>query len=268
VIINQTFAFNGYLPWIRSGGSFSRPVLTSLVHSMRQDAGHSKRSGEGRLRPSLIGDPCDRKQVLSHRYGDGSDFNGNWFTWSGTFLHLAFQTWLLDQWRKRLRIEHKIIPRQGEAGVTGKADWYWFGEPLNTPDGAINAPHIGDYKTATNLKNRKQPVQDAHLQQLLAEMYTTGLDRAYLVYQDRAYGDIKAYELRATDDDLMKMGHRLNMLQAFIDKDDLPDLLTPCKSHSGPYKDCNFARICMKEAYGEEAVGTDDEDNLFIPAVE
>jgi hypothetical protein len=259
LIVTETYAFGGYLPWIRSGGSFSRPVLTSLVHSMRQDAGHNKKSGEGRLRPSLIGDPCDRKQVLSHRYGDGSDFNGNWFTWSGTFLHLAFQTWLLDQWRKRLYIEHKVIPRKGRAGVTGKMDWYWFGAPVSTPDGAINAPHIGDYKTATNLKKRKQPVKQEHMQQLLAEMYTTGLDRAYLVYQDRAYGDVRAFELRATDDDLEMMGNRLGMLQAHVDKGELPDLLTPCKSHSGPYTDCNFARVCMAEAYGWDSVEPSDD---------
>ena len=124
MIVETSTAFKDYPRWIERGGHFSPEVLEILHHSMRKDAGNTKSSGEGRLRPSLIGDPCDRKQILSFRYSEGSDFNGNWMTWVGTFLHLAFQTYLLDVYPDSVRIEHKIAPRKFRRGVTGKADWY------------------------------------------------------------------------------------------------------------------------------------------------
>lgn len=266
MIVTETHAFNAYSTWIRGGGAFSHPVLRHLILSMRKDANNAKRSGEGRLRPSLIGDECDRKQVLSYMHADASEFDGNWYTWSGTFLHLAFQTWLLDQFRRRVRIEHQVRPSEGSVGVTGKADWYWFGKPVVLPDGALHAPHIGDYKTATNVNSpkRKTPVlKKEHTEQLLAELYTLGMERGYLVYQDRAHGYVKGYELIATDEDFQRMGDRLDRLNAHTEAGTLPDLLVPCRSHTGPYINCEFSKVCMSHEYGPEAVA--EEGELWMP---
>jgi hypothetical protein len=248
VIMTKTGAFTGYISWIRDGGSWSERTLEIIEHSMSQDANSAKSDGTGRFRPSLIGDPCDRKQLLSYLFADSSAFNGNWYTWSGTWLHLAFQTYLLEKFPDSVRIEHKIAPDRGRTGVTGKADWYWYGPDAEPSFGQlIRGPHLGDYKTATSIERVSESPNAVHVDQLLYEMFTINVRRAYLVYQVRSHGQMVGWELEAEDADLERVSSKLARLQRYADGRVLPDHLTECLSHSGAYTKCDFAERCMEE---------------------
>lgn len=244
-VFTKTNAFHDYVTWIKRGGGWSPEVLEIIVHNMELDTAHAKHSGEGRFRPSLIGDPCDRKQLLSYFSEEGSGFYGNWFTWSGTWLHLAFQTYLLETYPDRLRIEHRVVPQEGVPGVTGKADWYWFKSSERTLYGDIAGPHLGDYKTIASLGTIGDAPKPEHVQQLLYEMHVMNLRTAYLVYQTRSFGQMFTWRIDADDHDMDIVGARLQRLQAFVDEEQYPAHLTPCLSHSGPYKDCDWAEQCM-----------------------
>ena len=247
-------AFLDYPRWIENGGNFSAEVLEVLTYSMHKDAGGAKSLGEGRLRPSLIGDPCDRKQLLSYNFSNsgGSTFKGNWMTWVGTFLHLAFQTYLLDVYPDKVRIEHTVKPHKGMAGVTGKADWYWYQKSDNGMMVDINGPHLGDYKSMGKLSGKEFDVEkapkQAHVDQLMAEMYTMNINRGYLVYQTRGFGQMAVWELVAEPADFLPIEERLNRLTRHAEDGTLPDILLPCQSWQGPYKTCNWAEICMAHA--------------------
>jgi hypothetical protein len=245
-------AFKDYLRWIENGGSFSSEVLEVLHHSMRKDANNVKQDGTGRLRPSLIGDPCDRKQILSFRQYGGSSFNGNWMTWVGTFLHLAFQTYLLDTYPDSIRIEHKVAPHKGHLGVEGKADWYWYGHSENGMMADIHGPHIGDYKSMGKFSGKDFDVEKApkqmHVDQLLYEMVTMKVNRGYLVYQTRGFGQMAVWELESEPADVERVEERLARLTKHTEDGTLPGILLPCLSWQGPYKTCNFAEVCMAHA--------------------
>lgn len=243
--IEPSTAFMRYTRWIETGGHYSDHVLEVIVHSMQKDAGNTKQSGKGRFRPSLIGNPCDRIQLLSYLSDEGSDFKGNWRTWMGTWMHLAFQTFLLDEYGEHLRIEHAVVPDRGRVGVHGKADWYWYGGNVAIGMSEVMGPHIGDYKSAMKIDAYHDAPKDKHVQQLLYEMVTLDVRRAYLVYQTRSFGAMAVWHLEAEDEDIRRATERLSVLQGYADSGELPDLLLPCRSMSGPYKECDWARQCF-----------------------
>lgn len=247
MIITEDRAFISYKGWVEQGGHWTSESLIHLAKSMRTDAKNDKGDGRGRWRPSLIGDQCDRKQLLS--YWHYRDRDGNWMAWSGTMLHLAFQAFLLDMWPKHVTIEVPVKPdrRRRQPGVTGKMDWRWTGENGWSGMQEIIGPHIGDYKTISTLKTVAEGPKPMHVQQLLSEMLTTGIHTAYLVYQERSWGNMRAFRLEAETDDLLAMSGKLERLSKHADQNLLPPMLTECRSMKGAYKTCDFADLCMRE---------------------
>src|SRR4029078_1116181 len=205
MILTRTTNFHGYLKWIEDGGGYTTSALEHLVHAMRADAGGAKHSGEGRLRPSLIGDQCDRKQILSYKFSHGSSFHGSWEAHSGTWLHLAFPSYLLDAYPTRVRIEHAVRPKKGGLGVTGKADWFWYGPPDIGEMEIIKGPHLGDYKTIGDIKWVTEAPREKHIEQVMYEMFTLDIRKAYLVYQNRNFGGaMLTWEVTAEDEDFKR----------------------------------------------------------------
>jgi len=242
--------FADYRRWINDGGQYTSEVLALLIKSMKADANHAKQDGSGRWRPSLIGDPCDRKQMLSF-LGDPSTFNGNWYAWSGTWLHLAFQTYLLDTYPENVTIEHVIKPKRRHLGVTGKADWMWSGPDYRDGMNTIKGPHIGDYKSANNLNKYGVEPKAQHVEQLGYEMMTTGVHTGYLVYQNRLHGDVVTWRLEPEPGDYLAMQQRLGSLGKRARAGELPPMLEGCLAQSGPvFKDCNFSEICLARELG------------------
>lgn len=242
--------FHDYRRWINDGGQYTSSVLALLHKSMKADANHAKRDGAGRWRPSLVGDPCDRKQMLSF-LGEPSTFYGNWYAWSGTWLHLAFQTYLLDSYPGQVDIEHVIRPKKGHLGVTGKADWVWVGEEHWDGMLRIRSPHIGDFKSANNLNKVGIEPKPAHVMQLGYEMMTLGIHVGYLVYQNRLHGDVVTWRLEPEPGDYLAMQQRLASLGKAARAGELPGMLEVCRPMSGPvFKDCNFAEVCVARELG------------------
>jgi len=242
--------FANYRRRNNNGGQYSTEVLAMLHKSMKADANHAKKDGTGRWRPSLMGDECDRKLSLSF-LGDPSTFNGNWYAWSGTWLHLAFQTFLLDSYPGRVSIEHVIKPKLRHLGVTGKADWVWLGPSRKDGMNTIRGPHIGDYKSANSLNKYGIEPKPGHVNQLGYEMMTMGVDVGYLVYQNRTHGDVVTWRLEPERGDYLAMQQRLASLGKTARAGELPAMLDGCMTQSGPvFKDCNFSESCLKRELG------------------
>jgi hypothetical protein len=255
VRINTDRAFAGYSQWITSGGHWTEETLVPIIASMRSDSGHAKHDGRGRFRPSLIGDICDRKQVLSYHY-ESTDSAGNWYAWSGTLLHLGFQTFLLDLLGfDHLTIERPVAPKKGTTGITGKMDWRWDGEDIFLGMTQILGPHIGDYKTCSYAVYKividKGP-KPMHIEQLGYQMLTAGIHTAYLVYQERSHGPVASFLLELEPSDIQRMEDRLGHLQDAIEKDYLPPMLLECRSKSGAFKTCAFADICLQREVDDQ----------------
>jgi hypothetical protein len=243
--------FADYRRWINDGGQYSSAVLPRLIKSMKADVDHAKSDGSGRWRPSLMGDGCDRKLTLSF-LGEKSTFNGNWMAWSGTWLHLAFQTYLLDTYPAFVSIEHVVKPKARHIGVTGKADWVWNGVDHMDGMNRIRGPHVGDYKSAINLNKVGVEPREAHVKQLGNEMMTLGMDVGYLVYQNRTYGDICTWRLEAEPGDFLEMQQRLAYLGKSSRQGVLPPMLDGCVTQSGPtYKECEFKESCLARELGQ-----------------
>jgi hypothetical protein len=246
VKIERTTAFTDYLTWIKNGGNYSAEVLKKLTVSMEADAGHTKHDGTGRFRPSLIGDQCDRKQMLSFLYQNKGE--GNWYSYAGTWLHLAFQTFLLDTYKERLRIEYPVAPDKGAIGVTGKCDWYWPGEGISIPDRMtiIDGPHIGDYKGSLDAADLLEKVKEEHIAQLTYQMYTMGVKHGYLVYQGRGHGNMANYHIEMERDDWVPLHAKLERLYGYAEAGEMPPMLEPCRFGSGPFKECRWTDICLR----------------------
>lgn len=253
MILTRDNVFHDYRRWINYGGQYSSAVLPHLIKSMRADVNHAKSDGSGRWRPSLIGDGCDRKQALSY-LGEKSTFTGNWYAWSGTWLHLAFQTYLLDTYPDQVTIEHIIKPKKrGHLGVTGKADWMWTGGDYRDGMLVIRGPHIGDYKSVASLNNYLTEPKPLHVEQLGYEMMTTGIDVGYLVYQNRAHGDMVTWRLQPEPGDYVAMQRRLAALGVGARAGELPAMLDGCMTQSGPvFKECSFSEACLRREIGTQ----------------
>lgn len=248
MIYTRDNVFGDYRRWINDGGMYTREVLARLIKSMRADAGNTKSYGGGRWRPSLIGDPCDRKQMLSF-LGEPSTFHGNWYTWEGTWMHLAFQTYLMDSYQDRVAIEYQIKPKRRHLGVTGKADWVWLGDSLQDGMLTIKGPHIGDYKTVATLNKVGIAPKPEHVEQLGYEMMTIGVAVGYLVYQNRTHGDIVTWRLSPEPGDYVAMQRRLAELGTAARAGQLPPMLEGCLAQSGAvYRECNFKDSCLAHA--------------------
>ena len=249
MIVTKDVAFTNYRAWMEDRGHYTDEVLDLLIESMRADVGNAKANGGGRWRPSLIGDPCDRKQVLSHS-GERSAFSGNWYTWAGTWLHLGFQAFLLDKWGPDLlSIETTIAPEEEMYGVTGKADWVWHGDTIWDGMTQLVGPHIGDYKTTSSMKKISVAPDPKHVDQLGTEMVTVGIRTAYLVYQYRGHGDMVTWRLEVEAADERAYIDRLERLESHRKADTLPEMLAVCQSMSGStYDRCDFKEACLKHA--------------------
>jgi hypothetical protein len=198
-----------------------------------------------------MGDTCDRKLMLSF-LGDPSSFNGNWYAWSGTWLHLAFQTYLLDTYPDNITIEHVVKPKRRHLGVTGKADWVWTGDDYREGMLVIRGPHIGDFKSANSLNKVLSEPKPEHVKQLGYEMMTLGVDVGYLVYQNRLHGDVVTWRLQPEPGDYLEMQQRLAYLGKSARANELPPMLEGCTTQSGPvFRECNFKEICLARELGQ-----------------
>ena len=246
MIVTRTEAFTDYLGWITNGGHWDDDVLEVISRRMREDANHAKGDGRGRLRPSLIGHPCDRVQILSYHHLRPS--TSDWRAWIGTWMHLAFDTYLVTEWPHRLQVEYPVIPAVGALGVTGKADWYWYSTSETSMFRHISGPHLGDYKTIEKISMVEAAPLDKHLEQLGYELFTLGMTTAYLVYQVRGFGTMASYQLTLEPADTDRIAARLERLAVSLDTDSLPGMLDECKARKGLFRSCDFAQECLNHA--------------------
>lgn len=246
--LTQTTVFAAdYQAFLKKG----QPSMRALrkVQGVQRDAAKAGSGGAGRFRPSLIGQQCDRVQVLSHE-GQPSSGVGSWYTWSGTWLHLAFQTFMISKYASKVEIEHAVSGRGRWFGVRGRADWFWHGGSLPSEKNrsAVVGPHVGDYKTVGSLTKVRDAPDPRHVDQLLLEMCVLNVRNAYVVYQDRAHGAMAVWHLEADGDDVERMAQRVGSLRQHTNDATLPPVLDVCRSMKGRmYEYCGHNEACFAE---------------------
>lgn len=253
--VRDSAVFTDYMEWIEEGHKYPKRVLPPLFVSMRADAGVRKSDGSGRFRPSLIGDRCNRKQLLSYR-GEPQNPDvtaGNWYAWLGTWGHLAFQVYLLTKWHKEMLIEKSVTAGEDGIGVSGTADWFWHGRTVKYDKGTIAGPHYGDYKTIQNIEQVEAGPVRKHVDQVRYELATTGLEIGYLVYQTRPHGQMRTFRLEMEPEDHAKVRARMEILDEHARAGTLPPMLDVCKTFGRTFKSCDFSQVCLaRHAASEE----------------
>lgn len=254
MIIAETAAFRDYRDYYTTG-AVSMRALRRLQRSQRETMPADGSRGGGRFRPSLFGHQCDRVQVLSHDAAD-SDYTGSWYTWMGTWMHLAFQLWLVSKYASSLNIEVPVRGRGPWAKVAGRADWVWHGDhrTAKSRGTVILAPHVGDYKTiGTMEKVEDGPVRE-HVDQLGLEMCAMTIDTGYLVYQQRDNGAMKSFRLDLEAADVDRLRTRVVALTKHTMNGTLPPVLPKCAARTGQvYERCAFSEACLAQAEEETA---------------
>lgn len=211
----------------RAGGLRITPdAIETVTEAMKADFGSGRRSdGSGRFRPSMIGNPCQRAQVLSYLgfpqresveiYVQMAD--------AGSWLHYKWQAeglsagWLTD-------IEVQVeIP---EWGLRGSVDG-------RCKDGSVfelktvgNDKYYGRRGTKP-VSEWEQPVAE-HIRQVDAYMFATGAQAASIVYVNRDSGAFREFRVNRDSDRMASLHEFVQEMIASIESKKLPVIQPGC----------------------------------------
>lgn len=88
---------------------------------------------------------------------------------------------------------------------------------------------------------------DAHIKQVHAYLLAAGLDRAIIVYEDKASQDWIEIEIQKDDRIISEITSILQSLNEAIDNHTLPEVKRDCKNQTGrEYGSCPYAGICLE----------------------
>jgi hypothetical protein len=227
----------GMSKW-REGGSVVTPeALERLFEVLAKDSLDSNRaSGEGRMRPSLIGDKCERKHLFSYMgigQRETSD-GGNDVMDAGTWGHYRWQLAGLSQgWLKDIEVPVSYEP--------------W--ELRGAMDGMISDGSGWELKT-TNSRKFAEILKDntpvhAHLMQTHAYMRALDLSHFSIVYENRDTATWKEFRIARMEEIDAELDSLMVNLHGHIAEQTLPEMIPSCVQQKGSsYTYCNWAEVC------------------------
>lgn len=247
--------------WRASKGQITTEAISKVTDVMKTDFGSGRRSdGKGRFRPSMIGNPCQRAQVLSYLgfpqkesveiYVQMAD--------AGSWLHYKWQAEGLSAgWLHDVEVQIEIP----EWGLRGSVDGLMI-------DGSIF-----ELKTLGNDKyyGRRggKPVSDwdepnpEHIRQVDAYMYATGAQAASIVYVNRDSNAFREFRVLRDTERMATLHQFVQEMIASIEAEKLPPILPGClRVMKGDILDdctkaevaawtrqhdwCNFHEVCQE----------------------
>jgi hypothetical protein len=228
---DDRFITRAHMEWVRAGRVYTEAAVERVLEQMRVDFLTSARSGEGRVRASMLHDPCLRKQQLSYRGEQPAAVTSSLRAIFdiGTFSHYRWQLaglsagWLVD-------IEVKAITDYGAGGSL---------------DGVTSRGYPFEFKTANGQTYRKvvdNGPMAGHVLQVQPYMEATDTDRVHIVYEDKSWdGSFVEYVIHYDE----KVAGKVRAIaQAVAGQEEYPPVL-PCTSRSGEmFKACTFADAC------------------------
>ena len=212
--------------WRAGRGKITKEGINRVTEVMRNDVGTDRRSdGRARLRPSMIGNPCQRAQLLSYLGAPKKDPVEIYVQMAdaGSWLHYKWQAeglsagWLTDV---EVQIE---IPGWGLRG---------------SADGIMKDGSIFELKTVGNDKfyGRRggKSVSDwaapnpEHVRQVDAYMYATGARAASIVYVNRDSNAFREFRVNWDEERFQELDSFVQGMLASIRQQQLPAILPGC----------------------------------------
>ena len=252
--------------WRAGKGRITAEAIATVTDVMKTDFASDRRSdGSGRFRPSMIGNPCQRAQVLSY-LGVPQRASVEVYTQmadAGSWLHYKWQAEGLSAgWLTGVEVQIEIP----EWGLRGSVD------------GIMSDGSIFEAKTLGNDKyygrRGTKPVSEwddpvlEHVRQVDAYMYATGSHAASLVYINRDSGAFREFRVLRDTNRMASLSHFIQEMIAMIDSQKIPDILPGClrvmrgdviddctkaevKEWSKQHDWCNYHEVCAAARFPE-----------------
>jgi hypothetical protein len=239
---SYTPAMTGYRRWLANGAHYTPEAVARVSELMLADAG-GRSDATGRFRPSMAGDKCPRRQMLSYRGMPAipPDLASQDFMTAGTFGHYRWQLAGLSE-GFLTDIEVKVANKWGVKGS---------GDGLLAEDGSLLELKTTGSRLFSNLVKSMHPKPD-HVQQTMMMTLDTDIEWTSIVYEDRDMPQ-RRIEFRVNVGDTnptypsLKTAviKRLELLNGHADAGTLPEMLTSCTGLSGPdYRECPWRKVC------------------------
>lgn len=212
--------------WRAKKGQITFDAISVVTEVMLKDFGSGRRSsGKGRFRPSMIGNPCQRAQVLSYLGYPSKDPVEIYVQMAdtGSWLHYKWQAeglsagWLAD-------IEVQIeIP---EWDLRGSVDGIM-------KDGSIfEAKTVGNEKYWGRRGGKGVPDWEApkpeHIRQVDAYMHATGAEAASIVYINRDSNAFREFRVERDQARFEELDRFIREMQGNVRRKELPVILPGC----------------------------------------
>lgn len=250
--------------WRGNKGQISTEAITKVTEVMKTDFGSGRRSdGKGRFRPSMIGNPCQRAQVLSYLGMPQKDSVEIYVQMAdaGSWLHYKWQAEGLSAgWLSDIEVQIEVP----EWNLRGSAD------------GIMSDGSIFELKTIGNDKyyGRRggKPVSEwdeakpEHIRQVDAYMYATGAQAASIVYVNRDSNAFREFRVTRDADRIAALHQFVQEMIASIESEKIPAILPGCdrvmrgdvmddctkaevKVWTQQHDWCNFHEICAEAVF-------------------
>ena len=227
--------------WHEEGATYTQEAFDRVVAVITADR-ETGRGGDGRIRPSLIGHPCQRAHLLSYR-GVEQETPGSAsrdVMTAGTWGHYRWQyAGLSAGWLKEIEVKVQYEP------------WHLAG----SMDGILSDGSGFELKTINSFGYKKvlndnQPKWE-HLMQVHAYMKALDLDAFSVVYENRdtaAWREFRVKRMPEVDTTLDMLMHALD---GHIKNNTFPPMLTDCLDGKGSiYERCNWRFTCPLQKEG------------------
>lgn len=226
--------------WMSEGRKITPEAVERVLEVMREDfTGDGRASGASRVRASMIGDACQRKQQLSFLgaiSATPTPFMQTVFD-IGTFSHYRWQLyglsagWLTD-------IEVSVRTEYGAAGSI---------------DGILENGRPFEFKTINNKSYAKlgnSPLE-AHLKQVQVYMDATGADAAHIVYEDKLRADYREFVVQSDP----KLSEKLEWWSNVVTGAEEIPPFEACIAQTGRmYDDCMFKEACQPQKWASPRI--------------
>lgn len=242
---SYTPAIDGYEKWLANGALFTDAAVARISELMAADA-RGRSDATGRFRPSMAGDSCPRRQMLSYR-GVRSlphDMPSMAFMTNGTWGHYRWQMAGLSQGF----LTEVEVPLSNSRGVKGSGDG-----------------RLADDGSLFELKTTGRVVYDQlvkslhakteHVMQVTWLLLESDIDWVSIVYEDRDMPQ-RRLELRVNVGDTdptypsirRAAEKRLTLLHNHAEEGTLPAMLDDCRAMAGnEYRHCIWRKMCPKQ---------------------
>jgi hypothetical protein len=239
---SHTPAITGYERWLAGGGIYEESAVARISELMFVDA-QGRSDATGRFRPSMAGDQCVRRQMLSYRGvpNMGHDIGSMAYMVNGTFGHYRWQMAGLSEGF----LDSIEVPLKNSHGVKGS------GDGLLAADGSLFELKTTMSRIYNKILASMHP-KDDHVLQVVWMTLESDIEWVSIVYEDRDY-PMRRLELRVNVGDTdpsypslqRKAIKRLDELNAHAEAGTLPEMLPECASQVGDvYRSCPWRKAC------------------------